>query len=206
MIPDFWKGVPPLGRRGRQWFRRKMWHYACILLAKQGKDPQHSAESADVAAAIVDWFTANIKRYVGWQDEKEYRGRGYAFGQWAMICDKVEADFPAALRECEPRIRAEHEAARYPTLDAWLDAERQGRVAASSHAEPYAVTFVPEAHRPAYFDRLHRMHRTWPRACGSCGAEFRPERYGGVRCRACRQRAKAARAGGGRSSGKRGET
>lgn len=98
----------------------------------------------------------------------------------------------------------------YPSLDAWLDAERAGRLAHVPVREPFFLSvysaawhlgIIPPAEVQLLHDRMSAAwnHRKpWPRACSQCGAEFRPSDGRQVkakrpRCPDCRNRRKVAK-------------
>ena len=99
-------------------------------------------------------------------------------------------------------------APEFPSLDAWLKAERTGKLTDVPLYEPYSFTatdaawylgIIPEPEVQIMCDRLaaaraKRYENPWPRVCWKCGAEFRPKagddrqlKAKRVRCANCRK-------------------
>jgi len=187
-----WKDrTPHLGARGLAWAERRIAVVVAQLIAKE-KDASavefHQAE-------LVAWFVERIPSYVCWLDDKEYHGKRWGCGGWQVVLSRH--DLLTALRDLEAaaerRLR-QAEAARYPTLDAWLGAEVRGDLAAPAAEEPDAYDLLrnrqQQQHTAAserWLDTRHRLERRWPRTCRTCGGEFTWEQTAQyrVRCAAC---------------------
>lgn len=128
----------------------------------------------------------------GWQAFRE-RGLLLPLAYWDPI-------------KCWTHLPAPTPAPDFPSLDAWLEAERKGELTDVPLYEPYGFTainaawylgIIPKPEVQILLDRVsaawakHRRN-AWPRVCCKCGAEFRttdarqqwPKR---ARCATCRK-------------------
>ena len=163
-----WKDrTPHLGARGLAWAERRIAVVVAQLIAKE-KDASavefHQAE-------LVAWFVERIPSYVCWLDDKEYHGKRWGCGGWQVVLSRH--DLLTALRDLESaaerRLR-QAEAARYPTLDAWLVAEVRGQLEAPAPQELYAGRFLRNgthdtAASDRWLDTRNRLWLRWPRVC-----------------------------------------
>lgn len=167
---QYWDDVPRFGSAARRWLRRSLYVSAQSWLTQHTKINPEGDESAPVLAAMVRSLAAPGIRieFLRWQDYKEFRGRGYASGEWKINAAALAPSLQAAF----DRAIAEDEATRYPTLDAWLSALHAGQLVGTAPAERSGG---------------HLLAGDGWRSCRHCDELFRPEPGNAVRCPSCRR-------------------
>lgn len=135
---------------------------------------------------VVDWFLENRLQFVDWRAWDEFANHHASTGRWILCESDVAAQFYDAIAEATRR----HESMQFPTLDAWLEAERTGQLQSKGVAGGSA-SFSPQV-----VSRLRdaKERRTWlARSCRDCGRRFsvgyRFSRV--VRCEVCRAEKRA---------------
>lgn len=131
---------------------------------------------------VIDWFTARAERFIEWQVVERYRGPGWSAGSWVLHRTRVWMHLDEAMG-----------ANMCPDLDSWLRADLEGTLDWSP-SESSAWSLVKGKARERYRTHTRRVMRQSPIVCRDCGQEFRPDRVKGVRCKDCRDKARAAKA------------
>ncbi len=187
MHDDYWDDVPRFGGKARRWYRRLLFHSAIGWL-RDRRLPETDA-SQEILGRMVHAVAEGWKPQVTWKDFDEFRGRNHASGEWRLDEKRLAELWP----EVFAAAMAAQEASRYPTLDAWLDAEARGELKAPATEEPWAHNLLrngsstPTAASRRWADTFNRLDDRWPRACRACGGEFTWEqtKRNRVRCPAC---------------------
>jgi len=181
---DYWDDVPRFGAAGRRWLRRRLYWSAVVWLQGRRLDPENEA-SQEILASMVRSVAEDWEELITWKDYEQFRGNGFASGEWEIDKEAVAARWPAAFATA---VAAE-EATRYPTLDAWLDAEVRGELEAPAAEEPIAwkVLGNKTAASDRWLETRNRLEDRWPRVCRTCGGQFTWEETARnrVRCEAC---------------------
>jgi hypothetical protein len=119
-----WRGDSPRrfrGARAHRWFVERM---TDVLMgfakrsAKTGGNLFVAAEAPDDARALAEWFAEDAEKCVKWVASDAYRGRDYSNGAWQIDEEAIWTRFDCACSAVD--------AARYTTLDRWLEAHRDG--------------------------------------------------------------------------------
>ena len=193
MAKDWKDRSPHLGARGRAWAERRIPTVVRLVIAEE-KFEQWKNDFLCHEADLIAWFVDHVDGYVRWFDDPEYRGSRWSHGKWLVILSRYDLiNVLAEIEDAEGRRLRREEAARYPTLDAWLRAEAQGELEAPPVEDPhYAATLLHRGggdteatHR--FVETKQRLQDRWPRACRTCGGQFtwKETRRKAVRCAAC---------------------
>ncbi len=120
------------GRKARAWLRRSI---RARLQAKTSSERRsltvhfvgyEDDEIDKMVEYLLDLDEDDTMRYVAWQDAEAYHGRGSANGSWVIRWPIVEAEIADAAWWARRKLQRENDAARFPTLDEWLEAETKG--------------------------------------------------------------------------------
>ncbi len=167
---------PQFGDGGRAWFRA--WS-----LSRKGV----TALPPDLRGRVVDLLTARAESLVSWIPADVYRGPGFSNGEWQVNA----AAWTAALNDCQKIATTE----RFPTLDAWLQADAAGTLECGGARGGSAK--LPRAVVLSLAEAQWARGRHWPKCCRSCGQSFRPDRRTEKNCPTCRANARASKGGKG---------
>ena len=163
---------PQFGAGGRAWFRA--WS-----LSRKGV----TALPPDLRGRVVDLLTARAESLVSWIPADVYRGPGFSNGEWQVNA----IAWTAALNDCQKIATTE----RFPTLDAWLQADAAGTLAHKGATGGQAQ--LPRALRDTLIVAAWGRRKAWPKRCRSCGESFSPDRRNAKNCPTCRAQSRAVK-------------
>lgn len=147
-------------------------------------------KNPDVFAATVDWLAAEPGRAVTWMERDVFDTDSIKYGEptgrWVYQKQWVLVRLKTAIEIAEENLRC-------PTLDAWLEALNAGklRIDAVPEVPLDKLRGLDTEKARAIVTAARERDKRWPMECPDCGAEFRPDRYGIVRCDSCRERRRA---------------
>lgn len=174
----------PFGPDVRAWFRARLdaeFRAICEARAIWAAARNRHEVWLPYRVAMIAWFTTRAERFVRWVPADCYRGDGWSAGAWELNRSEIEWSF-----------REAKEGVLYPDLDSWLLADIERSVAWSPREES-AWFLLNDEQQERYEAHAWRVSRQWPIVCRDCGQEFRRDRAKTVRCRECRDQARAAR-------------
>jgi predicted RNA-binding Zn-ribbon protein involved in translation (DUF1610 family) len=174
---SFWGEVPGYGTRElASWFRRR------IEVAIRAHDPGLLAD--DVITAMVDWYSEQQHSFLAIEEADSFKWDGLDDNPvvWVLIKERVIEAIPVA-RDAAVTLGIR-------SIDDYLRLLDHGNPPTPA-VEPYGARLLANAGNSAGVERLRnhadRASVSWPRLCGSCGQEFRPEnRCASVNCADCR--------------------
>lgn len=169
---EYWDDVPPLGREGRRWLRRRVYTTTQEWLRAKTKVDPEDLDAAPLIDALVCDLVAEPEELFTWVDEEHFLGRGYSSGHYVFKQDVVLRRLPELFAATAQRL----DATEFPEMDDWLDALQRD------------VLYAPG---PTEQSRAFLLERSGVRICRVCRAGFAPDRRTAVRCPRCRAGRKA---------------
>lgn len=167
----------PVDESTRIWFRT--W-----VSVRQGVIDMPN-ELHDIAIAI---FVDNMRRFIYWSPSDEYRGEGYSNGAWKINTKKIIEKLPEYEEMAREELAFQHDTRAFPTLDAWLDAERRGQLRyTGEYGGSEALTEATKQSLRA--EKLRREKRSRKagvdKFCADCGEVFLCVDKRRIRCPSC---------------------
>ena len=135
---------------------------------------------------VVEWFARSPRKYVFWAAEQSYRGTGYSDGAWHLHGPQIDQDLCGALAPAREAARRRADAERFPTLEAWLQAERSGELEHRGALGSKYGDGLPNALVRALREAARIRRNGWPRMCATCKGTFQSNRPAAKRCASCR--------------------
>jgi hypothetical protein len=184
-----WKGDRPHDRFGpkvRRWLalRLRVRLLGTVMYA-EGK-----LTDAEVAE-LVAWYMEQPTVYARWKPYETFSGKERSLGAWCFNDSAFVRDFADGVKAARRRIHA----ARFATLDEWIDAER------STVARSYSLGTgdggagkLPDKLRARLLTAARDRQKRWPVNCRDCDETFRWNggRASRIRCAECATRHKAS--------------
>lgn len=170
-------GRPRFGRRGAAWFREVLARdlQSRVIEAKQ------ATVTEDALPFALDLYAAEARRFVGWQADTAYFGPMYETGRYIVNWDAVLQAWDAMRAQAIDAAASASDMARFPTLDAWLEADRRGELQCQGAAEPNTRQLLGDKAKLPRGKRLcdqcgelfpeQRCGRGFRRVCGRCLAK-----------------------------------
>jgi hypothetical protein len=140
--------APRFGKAAARWYR--------AALAAKLPTVIDATKYGHVLPHLVDWYAERPGQFVTWKPAEVYYGPGFAAGAWAVLWERVYAEpavghaWRAAVARADAVAREaarRADAARFPTLDAWLEAERRGLLQDTGAKEAHAFGLLSSPRR-----------------------------------------------------------
>ncbi len=91
---EYWDDVPPLGRTGRRWLRRRLYLETQYWLQKQTKVDPEDPENGQFVKTLVSELAAEPLSVLRWVDAEEFSGRGFSSGDYVLDLEDVARLLP----------------------------------------------------------------------------------------------------------------
>jgi len=189
---EYWDDVPPLGRAGRRWLRRRLYATTQSWLRTQTKVDPEDPEAAPLIYALVCDLAAEPSSLLTWEDAEHFSGRAFSSGHYVFKKDAVLRRLPKLFAATAQKRAAPPSPIPPGPIDVHAALAALAAPAARVIAEPraYDLLSVPGVRWSEASNRLFRaqtrIQAKRPKVCHCCGVTFTLRRSYAATCPVCK--------------------